>query len=70
MTDAQAFAGIRVLDFTHVLSGPYATGQIAMQGADVIKVEPRGGEANRITPTSREWSERKLGTMWMSVNPN
>ena len=70
MSEAKAFTGVRVLDFTHVIAGPYATGQIAMQGADVIKIEPRGGEANRVTPSSREWSERGLGPMWMSVNPN
>ena len=70
MTDPKAFANVRVLDFTHVLAGPYATAQLAMQGADVIKVEPRGGEPMRVTPTSREWSERKLGPAWMAVNAN
>jgi len=68
--DPKAFQGVRILDFTHVLAGPYATAQLAMQGADVIKIEPRGGEPNRLTPTSREWSERGLGPMWMSVNAN
>jgi crotonobetainyl-CoA:carnitine CoA-transferase CaiB-like acyl-CoA transferase len=70
MTDPKAFANVRVLDFTHVLAGPYATAQLAMQGADVIKVEPRGGEPMRVTPTSREWSDRKLGPAWMAVNAN
>jgi crotonobetainyl-CoA:carnitine CoA-transferase CaiB-like acyl-CoA transferase len=67
---AKAFAGVRVIDFTHVLSGPYATAQLAMQGADVIKIEPRGGEPMREAPTSREWSERGLGPAWMAVNAN
>jgi len=70
MTDPKAFAGIRVLDFTHVLAGPYATSQIAMQGADVIKIEPRTGDGMRLTPVSREWSERGLGPAWMAVNAN
>jgi len=70
VNDPKAFAGVRVIDFTHVLAGPYATAQLAMQGADVIKVEPRGGEPMRVSPTSREWSDRRLGPSWMAVNPN
>lgn len=39
----QAFEGIRVIDFTQVLSGPFLTLQLALLGADVVKVEPPDG---------------------------
>ena len=42
--------GIRVLDFTTLLPGPLATLLLAEAGADVIKVEPRGGEDLRHYP--------------------
>lgn len=37
-------SGVRVLDLTQIYNGPYATFLMAMAGADVIKVEPPGGE--------------------------
>ncbi|MGY9054091.1 MAG: CaiB/BaiF CoA transferase family protein [Alphaproteobacteria bacterium] len=43
----QPFTGIRILDFTQVLAGPYASYQLALLGADVIKVEKPGGEETR-----------------------
>jgi formyl-CoA transferase len=44
MQSGLPLAGIRVLDLTQIYNGPYATFLMAMAGAEVIKVEPIGGE--------------------------
>ena len=47
MTDAGPLAGIRILEVGVMLAGPYATMLLADLGAEVIKIEPPGGEISR-----------------------
>src|SRR5690349_4885128 len=64
------FAGIRILDFTRYVAGPFGTYQLALLGAEVIKIEPKSGDEMRHSQLSREWAERGLGPSFLGINSN
>src|SRR5215216_6348581 len=62
-------AGVRVLDLTNVLAGPYCGYQLALLGADVIKVEtPDGGDLARQLGPSPELNRAGMGVSFLAQN--
>jgi len=67
---SKPFAGVRILDFTRYLAGPYGTYQLALLGADVLKIESRDGDETRSQLISKEWADRKMPPGFLAVNGN
>lgn len=67
---SKPFKGVRILDFTQVFAGPFGSYQLALLGADVIKIERPGGDDMRYGPPNKDWAAKGLGTGWMAINSN
>jgi crotonobetainyl-CoA:carnitine CoA-transferase CaiB-like acyl-CoA transferase len=67
---SKPFAGVRILDFTRYLAGPYGTYQLALLGADVVKIESHEGDETRGQLADRTWAERKMAPSFLAVNGN
>ena len=61
--------GIRVLDVTHVMAGPFCTYQLGLLGAEVIRVEPlQASDPIRTHGPDAELNRRRMGTSFLAQN--
>jgi crotonobetainyl-CoA:carnitine CoA-transferase CaiB-like acyl-CoA transferase len=68
---ARAFEGIRIIDITHVLAGPFAAYQLGLMGADVIKVEdPNDPDQSRDSGSDNDLNHALMGTGFLTQGSN
>ncbi len=68
---SRPFDGIRIIDATHVLAGPFAAYQLALLGADVIKVEhPDDPDQSRGSGPDWDLNRAGMGTYFLTQGSN
>jgi crotonobetainyl-CoA:carnitine CoA-transferase CaiB-like acyl-CoA transferase len=68
---ARPFEGIRIIDITHVLAGPFAAYQLGVLGADVIKVEhPDDPDQSRGSGSDNALNHANMGTGFLTQASN
>lgn len=67
----QPFDGLRVIDLTQVLAGPYAAYQLALMGAEVLKIETPGtGDWSRVRGDLPDLNAEGMGLTYLTQNAN
>ena len=67
----QAFAGVRIVDFSQVFAGPFATMQLGLLGADVIKIEePGAGDQCRGIGADNDIGQAGMPPFFLAMNAN
>lgn len=62
-------SGVKVVDFSHVIAGPFSTLHLALMGADVLKIEnPNGGDVMRRSDRGEAYASLNAGKRTLSLD--
>ena len=61
-------AGLKVIELSHLIAGPYCAMLMATEGAEVIKVEPPQGELTRVRDPVRRTAKGEMSVYYAALN--